>query len=246
MAPEQNKRKQTSESILYALVLALPLLMLSGCGEKKEPTTDQKVQEPSESFTFFELGKSSRFSDSVRKNLNRQLGNDAIAKRSLLDLEINYYGFLQEHFPALQALNLQLNPPTRARVDHNILKLMYRYARKKNLPFDYVELIFSNYSQLPLLFKIDFKEDEANVVQTLKTKYGEPRLIDWKDNTGQSMYWRKNKDVLIVSLVPDQFGNPEYQIRIFFVENIQILLEREKAEIEKRELQWTQSGQKAF
>jgi hypothetical protein len=192
------------------------------------------------------LGKSSRFSDSVRKNLNRQLGNDAIAKRSLLDLEINYYGFLQEHFPALQALNLQLNPPTRARVDHNILKLMYRYARKKNLPFDYVELIFSNYSQLPLLFKIDFKEDEANVVQTLKTKYGEPRLIDWKDNTGQSMYWRKNKDVLIVSLVPDQFGNPEYQIRIFFVENIQILLEREKAEIEKRELQRTQSGQKAF
>jgi hypothetical protein len=246
MAAEQHKRNHTSVSILYALVLALPLLMLSGCGEKKEPATNQKVQEPSESFTFFELGKSSRFSDSVRKDLNRQLGNDAIAKRSLLDLEINHYGFLQEHFPALQALNLQLNPPTRARVDHNILKLMYRYARKKNLPFDYVELIFSNYSQLPLLFKIDFKEDEANVVQTLKSKYGEPRLIDWKDNTGQSMFWRKNKDVLIVSLVPDQFGNPEYQIRIFFVENIQTLLEREKAEKEKQELRRTQSGQKAF
>lgn len=232
--------------MLYALVLALPLLVLSGCGDKKESAADQNTGEPSESFTFFELGKTSRFSDSVRKDLNRQLGNDAIAKRSLLDLEINYSGFLQEHFPALEALNAQLNPPTRARVDHNILKLMYRYARKKNLPFKYVELIFSNYSQLPLLFKVDFKEDEANVIQTLKTKYGEPRLIDWKNTTGQSMIWQKNNDVCIVSLVPDQFGNPEYQIRIFFVENMQALLDKEKAEKEKKEIRRTQSGQRAF
>lgn len=232
--------------MLHALAFALALLMLSGCGEKKEPATEQKVREPSEGFTFFELGKNSRFSDSVRKDLNRQLGNDAIAKRSLLDFEINYYGFLREHFPALQALNLKLNPPTRARVDHNILKLMYRYARKKNLPFDYVELIFSNYTQLPLLFKIDFKVDEANVVQTLKTKYGEPRLIDWKDKNGQSMYWQKNSDFFIVSLVPDQFGNPEYQIRIFFVENIQAMLNQEMTEKEKREQKRAKSGQKAF
>ena len=246
MTPEQNKRNHTSVSILYALVLALPLMTLSGCGEKKEPATDQKAQGSSESFTFFELGKNSRLSDSVRKNLNKQLGNDAIAKRSLLDLEINYYGFLQAHFPALHALNVQLNPPNRARVDHNITKLMFRYARKKNLPFDYVELIFSNYTRRPLLFKIDFTEDEANVVQTLKSKYGEPRLIKWEDNTGQSMYWQKNEDVFIVSLVPDQFGNPEYQIRIFFVENIQALLDKEMTDREERERRRAKSGQQAF
>jgi hypothetical protein len=246
MAPMRNRRNITLRDILYALVFATLVLMLSGCGDKKEPATDQNAREPSESFTFFELSTSSRFSDSVRKDLKRQLGNDAIAKRSLLDLEINYYGFLQDHFPALLALNSQLNPPTRARVDHNILKLMYRYARKKNLPFDYVELIFSNYSQHPLLFKINFQNDEANVVQTLKTKYGEPRLIDWKNKTGQSMYWRKNQDVFIVSLVPDQFGNPEYQIRIFFVENIQALLEQERIEKEKQEQRRVRSGQKAF
>jgi hypothetical protein len=174
------------------------------------------------------------------------LGNDAIEKRSLLNLEINYYGFLQEHFPALQILNIQLNPTSGERIEHNIVKLMYRYARKKNQPFDFVELVFSNYSQLPLLFKINFKTDEANIVETLKSKYGDPRQIDWKDKGGQSMYWDKNNDILIVSLVPDQFGNPEYQIRIFFVENIKALLATESAEKEKQKRQKARSGKTAF
>ena len=246
MASEKNRINRIPKLILYALVFGLPLLMLSACGDKKEPTTDQSVQGPSESFTFFDLGKNSRFSDGVRKNLNRQLGNDAIEKRSLLSLEINYYGFLQEYFPALQALNIQLNPPSGERIEHNILKLMYRYARKKNLPFDFVELVFSNYSQLPLLFRINFKKDEANIVQTLKSKYGDPRPIDWKDKGGQSMYWNKNNDILIVSLVPDQFGNPEYQIRIFFVENIKALLATESAEKEEQKSQRAKSGKTAF
>ncbi len=60
------------------------------------------------------------------------------------------------------------------------------------------------------------------------------------------MYWQKNGDVMMISLVPDQFGTPEYQIRIFFAENIQALLEKEKTEKEKQELQRAKSGQKAF
>lgn len=246
MAPEKNRIDRKPKRILYALVLGLSYMLIFACGDKKESATDQSAQKPSESFTFFDLGKSSRFSESVRKNLYRQLGNDAIAEQNPLDLEINYYGFLKKHFPALQALNVQLNPSTAGRIEHNILKLMYRYARKKNLPFDYVEFNFSNYTQLPLLFKINFKEDEANIIQTLKSKYGEPQLIDWKNKNGQSMYWQKNDDVLIVSLVPNQFGNPEYQIRIFFVENIRALLEKEETEKEKKELRRAKSGIKAF
>jgi hypothetical protein len=146
----------------------------------------------------------------------------------------------------LHKLNRDLNFPPGERIEHNMVKLMYRYARKKEAPFDYVELVFSNYSQAPLLFKIDFKEDETSIVQTLKSKYGEPRLIDWKTNGGQSRYWEKNNDFLIVSMVPDQFGNPEYQIRFFFVNNIKALLENEKAEKEKEKVQRTKSGKKAF
>jgi hypothetical protein len=235
-----------SKPALFALAMGLTFLLFFSCGEKEEPAIDQSAQGPSESFTFFDLGKNSHFSESVRKKLNRQLGNDAIAKRSPLNLEINYYGFLKEHFPSLQALNVQLNPSTARRIEHNIVKLMFRYARKENQPFDYVELLFSNYSRLPLLFKINLEKDEANIVETLKSKYGDPQQIDWKDKGGQSMYWDKNNDILIVSLVPDQFGNPHDQIRIFFVDNIKALLATESAEKEEQKKQEVKSGETAF
>ena len=242
MAPGLQNTKSIPGGIMVMLMLCLLVLMFSACGDNKEPAADKRAPDASESFTFFDMGRNSRYSESVRKGLSRQLGNDAIERRGLLNLEINYYGFLQEHNPALHKLNVQLNPSSGERIEHNISRLMYRYARKKNLPFDFVELIFSNYSQLPLAFKIDLKEDETNVIQTLETKYGEPQQVDWQNKNGQSMFWEKNGDMLFVSLVPDQFGNPKYQIRIFFVNNIQALIEQEKIEKEDQE----KSGQKAF
>jgi hypothetical protein len=229
-----------------ALVVGLTFLLLFSCGEKKEPATDQRVQAQSDSFTFFDLGKNSQLSKSIRSDLRQRLGRDAIEGRGIIDLEINYYGFLEQFFPSLNELNRELNSPAGERIEHNIVKLMFRYARKENLPFDYVELIFSDYSQLPLLFRINFQKDETNIVGTLKSKYGDPRLIDWKNKGGQSMYWDKDKDILIVSLVPDQFGNPEYQIRIFFIENIKALLATESAEKEKQKSQRTKTGKTAF
>jgi len=235
-----------AKSTLFAGAICLLMLLFSSCGEKKESATDQTVPEPSESFTFFDLGANSRLSEKVRDDLDQRLGHAAVAHRGVIDLEINYDGFLKQYFSVLYELNQALNFPPRERIEHNMVKLMYRYARKKNAPFDYVELVFSNYAQVPLLFKIDFKKDEANIVQTLKSKYGEPRLIDWKANGGRSLYWEKNNDFLIVSMVPDQFGEPEYQIRFFFVNNINALLENERAEKEKELGQRTQSGKKAF
>lgn len=230
----------------FALVMGLTFLLFFSCGEKKEPASDQRAQAQTDSFTFFDLGKNSKLSKSIRSDLRQRLGRDAIEGRGIIDLEINYYGFLEQYFSSLNELNRELNYPAGERIEHNIVKLMFRYARKKNLPFDHVELLFSNYSQLPLLFRINFKKDEANIVQTLKSKYGDPRPIDWKNRGGQSMYWKKDKDILILSLVPDQFGNPEYQIRIFFVENIKALLTTESAEKEKQKSQRAKSGKKAF
>ena len=123
---------------------------------------------------------------------------------------------------------------------------MYRYAQKKNAPFDFVELVFSEYTNTPLLFKIYFKTDETGIVETLKEKYGPPQGIDWKEENGNSMVWRKNMDVLLVSLVPDQFGRHKYQIIIYFVQNLEELIEIEKKELKKKELQREKAGKTAF
>lgn len=227
-------------------ICLLPLLLFSSCGEKGESSADQNLQAQPNSFTFFDLGANTGLTKKAREDLTQRLGHAAVAARGIIDLQINDDGFMKQYFPVLHELDRDLNFPPGERIEHNMVKLMYRYARKKNAPFDYVELVFSNHSQLPLLFRIDFKKDEANIVQALKSKYGEPRLIEWQATAGQTQYWEKNDDFLVVSRVPDRFGNPEYHIRFFFVENIKALLEHERAEREKERSQRAKSGKKAF
>ena len=226
------------------LVTAVAVLAL-GCGEKEatETGTESAV---SESFTFFDLGRNSKLTEAVREQLADRLGRDAIEHRSVLDLEINYPGFLKAHFPHLDRLNQKLNFPPRERIEHNTVKLMYRYAQNKFVPFDYVELIFSNYTRTPILFRIHFKRDESGIINTLKEKYGAPKTVAWDEATGSSFYWTKAGDELVVSLVPDQFGSLEHQIVIYFTENLNQLIRTEAAEREARKQQRAKSGKSAF
>jgi hypothetical protein len=223
------------------------ILILTACGDSRPP--DDSAAPAAvlpESFTFFDLGINSRLNEDVRRELGNKLGPDAIEHRSIMDLEINYKGFLKNNFPGLNELNRKLNFPPRERVEHNTVKLMYRYALKKNVPFDYVELVFSNYTRAPLLFRINFREDDTAIVKTLEAKYGQPQVISWQEENGQSMYWRKNGDFLIVSLVPDQFGNPTYQIVIYFVKHLEQLVATEQKERKENSRERTQSGKTAF
>ena len=230
-------------AILVAILI--PILLSCSDSQQQEADTAPAAVIP-ESFTFFDLGTNSRLDKKTRDELSNKLGRDAIEHRSIMDLERNYRGFLKAYFPKLNELNLDLNFPPGERVEHNTVKLMYRYALKKNVPFDYVELVFSNYTQAPLLFEINFRQDDAGIVDTLKSKYGQPRAIAWKVENGRSDYWIKNSDVLIVSQVPDQFGKPRYQIVIYFVKNIEQLIATEKKERQEKTRQRTQSGKTAF
>lgn len=233
-------------SFIYTLFSLLSISILISCGDNRESAETVPQTVNPESFTFFELGTNTRLTEQARKDLGEKLGRDAIERRSILDLNTNYAGFIKKYLPKIDELNRKINFPPGERVEHNTVKLMYRYAQRENAPFDYVALVFWEYTKTPLLFKINFQIDETGIVETLKTKYGPPQVIDWKEENGKSMVWRKNMDVLLVSEVPDQFGQHGYQIVIYFVQNLKQLIERETNELTKREQQRAKSGERAF
>ena len=230
---------------LFVIIITLIFLSVS-CGDKEETGPPRPAPEPSDSFTFFDVGKNTIISGKVRESLNKTLGDDAIEHRNILDLEINYKGFLKEYFAELDTLNKKLNSPLGERVEHHTVKLMYRYMQNKNVSFEYVELVYSEYTQRPVLIKIHLKKDGLNTIETLKQKYGAPESINWGKETSKSLYWKKSNDLLILSFVPDQFGNPKCQIIIYFKDALEKLLKDEQKEKEKTRRERTKSGKTAF
>lgn len=228
------------------LMLVVLLQLAAGCSAEKEPDPGRPAAAGSETFTFFELGGHSRYSESIRRRLRDQLGNDAIAHRSIIDLETSAPGFLAAHLPELETLNRRLNDPPGERVDHEVVKLMYRYARQRDVPFDYVELLFSGFSQLPILFHIRFKADEAGTVDALRRRHGEPRIIDWEAGAGQSLVWQQENEILVVSRVPDRLGEIGHRITFYFTANIDEMLQAEREQKEQRALERRKTGKTAF
>ena len=239
----RNLSRKTVLLLIAFIISSLPILI--SCGDDHE-SNDNSPATYTAGFTFFDLGKMTKLTDGVRSDLRNKLGRDAIERRSILDLEINYKGFLKKYFPELDALNQKINFPPRERVDHNTVKLMYRYAQKKNVPFDYVELVFSDYTETPVLFKINFKVDESGIVDTLREKYGNPEVITWNEKNGKTMFWKKSGDILIVSRIPDRFGNIDHQIVIYYIDNLKLLIDTEKREKNALEQQRAKTGEKAF
>ena len=222
------------------------ILYSVSCGDKQETEPPQPAPEHSDSFTFFDIGENTIISGKVREGLNKILGDDAIEPRNIIDLEINYEGFLKEYFVDLDELNKKLNSPLGERVEHNTVKLTYRYMQNKNVSFEYVELVYSEYTQRPVLIKIHFKKDELNTIEALKQKYGAPESIKWGGEASKSLYWKKSNDLLILSFVPDRFGKPKCQIVIYFKSALEKLLKDEQLEKEKTRRERTKSGKTAF
>ena len=234
------------KTISFFVILIVFILLSVSCGDKEETGPPRPVPEHSDSFTFFDIRKNTIITGKVREGLNNTLGDDAIERRNILDLEINYKGFLKDYFADLDKLNKKLNSPLGERVEHNTVKLMYRYMQNKNVSFDYVELVYSEYTQRPVLIKIHLKKDELNIIETLKQKYGAPETINWGRKTSKSLYWKENNDLLILSFVPDQFGNPKCQIVIYFKNALEKLLKDEQKEKAKTRKERAKSGKTAF
>jgi hypothetical protein len=204
---------------------------LAGCGgEKQESDDGVKAGSGRQSFTFFDIGATSEYSDATRRSLEKILGNDAISHRNMIKLEINDNGFLKRHFPELDDLNRQLNSRIGDRIDHDTVKLMYRYARKRDVPFDFVEIQFSDHSGHPLTIDIQFGEDRLGTISRLEEKYGPPKQVEREQGEGKTLFWQKNQDYLLVSIRPDQFGNIEHRIVIYFTKNLRELIRAEQAD----------------
>ncbi|MBW2248899.1 MAG: hypothetical protein JRF62_17320 [Deltaproteobacteria bacterium] len=118
--------------------------------------------------------------------------------------------------------------------------------QNKNVSFDYVEVVYSEYTRRPVLIKIHLKKEGLNTLETLKQKYGAPESINWGGETSTSLYWKKSNDLLILSFVPDQFGKPKGQIIIYFKNALEKLLKDEQKEKEKTRRERTKSGKTAF
>ena len=230
---------------LAAIPFSVLLFLFIACGEGGEKPERSAPAGP-ESFAFFDVGRNSRFSEQLRKDLSQKLGNDAIERRSIIDLEGPHKGFLAAHLPELEVLNRRLNHPPSERVEHDVIRLMYRYARQKNAPFDYVELIFDGQSRTPLVFRIRFKADEAGLIEALRAKHGPPQTIDWGAENGQSLIWRKEQDVLMVSLEPDSFGGINHRVTIYFTENLNRWVESEQTLKDKKSKEKSPAGKTAF
>lgn len=245
------KRKTTSPlrrpalRVIAVLAGCLVQFILS-CGDGAERTDPAAPRPAGESFTFFGLGRNSLYSERVRNELADRLGNDAIEHRGIIDLAVNSKGLLRDHLPELDALNRQLNYPPGERVDHDVVRLMYRYARKKNAPFDYVELVFDGRSRRPLVFRMRFKADEAGMVESLRVKYGPPDRIATEAENSRSLVWRREPDALVVSLIPDQFGEPIHHITLYFTEYLEGLVAYEQAAQERKAKERARSGKSAF
>ena len=241
---------KTNKSLLIIAGIFLSILLLSSTyvlfREEIPNSGDGKDLNPEDAFTFFGVGPNTKINKSLRDELRNTLGSDAIETRTTINLEILYPGFIQEYFQHIHQLHKKLNENPRQRTEHNSIKIMFRYIPERIRPFNYVELLFSNYSQKPLYGKIRAKNDGIGILELLKTRHGQPEKIDWGSPEQWSFFWKSHGDILIFSNKPDKFGNPEYFITTYYVSNIEDLIEKQEQEERVEEEEAKKQLKRAF
>ena len=242
----KNRKVQISAAAgILVLILAFIIFSESEPDDTESAARISAEKHP-EGFTFFDIGAHTVFTRAIRENLQEKLGSDVLETKSTIDLTTNYSGFIESYFPELYQLHMKLNDKAGARVEHNIVKSTYRYAQKKDTPFFYVELVFSNGSKRPLFFRINAKKEALGIVDEIRAKYGEPKRTEISDKKGTALYWQKNSDVFVISKKKDRFGYPEFHMMIYFVDNIKELVSIEEKERQQRDEERKKAIEKAF
>ena len=229
---------------VFVLSALLAMLAVVACSSEEKVETQQ--QPPPDGFTFFDIHQKTIYNKSLRDRLVDTLSSDAIEYRSIISLEIVQPGFLQQYFPLLDELDRRLNHPAGERVEHPTIKLMYRQAARKDLPFSKVELLFSQDTRKPLYVKIESRRDISDIIDALSDKYGQPTVSQLQQERGEIRYWQSNRDVFLAARLSRRNERPLYRMMIYFADNLeQFIRTQEKmrlAEEEKRK----REGRSAF
>ena len=84
------------------------------------------------------------------------------------------------------------------------------------------------------------------MVASLRAKYGPPDITAEEADNSRLLVWRKERDALVVSLIPDQFGEPVHHVTLYFTENLEGLVVSEQATRERKAKERARSGKSAF
>jgi hypothetical protein len=216
--------------IISGLFLVPVLVLLTAaCGEDPDTPKPRSGPAAAGSFTFFNIGSQTPLDAGQRKSLEKILGDAAVERRGIVNLEMNPKTFLKDHFPELDRMNRQLNSEIGLRVKHRVVRLMYRYAKQRGLPYDLVEIIYSEKTTRPILIRLQYKTGDTDAFKALEEKYGPPRKIDGGPEQASTHVWQKEGDYLFHSIVPKRGGKVEYRIAIYFTTAIEALIQSEKA-----------------
>ncbi len=103
-------------TLIYTLFSLLFFSILISCGDNQESGKTIPVTAKPESFTFFELGTNTQLTEQIRQQLGDKLGNEAIERRGILNLNTIYEGFIEKNLPQINELNRKINFPPGERV----------------------------------------------------------------------------------------------------------------------------------
>jgi hypothetical protein len=234
----------TAAAIICIGLVAGILYVLSGGENERMPA--RELENQAGTFTFFGLGPATKLSNELRDELESLLGDGGVETRTTIDLTMDDVADFATHFPRLQALHQALNYLPRQRIEHDTVQLTYRYARRQNVPFDRIRLVFSGERETPLFFSLYSKRDGADFIASIQKKHGAPVTIGEEGATPRTLYWRKDNALFIISITRNRIGFNEYNFGIYYLDNLSALAETERIAREAEEREKEKTGELAF
>ncbi|TWI75542.1 hypothetical protein LZ24_00589 [Desulfobotulus alkaliphilus] len=207
------------------LVIICIFFLMFFLNQKSVKLPRNAEQKSSESFTFFDVGENTVLTKAKLKDLRRILGQHRLENLTPVYLDFVHRGWLAKYFPDLEAFDIVFEKPRlRDPIASNTIKLHYRYAHQKNIPFRDIRFVFSRYTNKPLLLFLRLPGDGNIVINNLKNTHGMPQTIENVKipGPGPVYFWERGEDLLVTSVLSDRYGKPETHIFIFYGKNAEI------------------------